>query len=343
MKFAPVLIPTLCRAEKFKRCIESLKKNSWAKYTEVYIALDYPKKSEHWSGYNEICNYLNQIFSEFFKFHIIKRTCNYGAKRNVIDCRNKIFEKHECYIYADDDIEFSPNFLEYINKNLEYYEKDPNVIAVCGYSYPIKWVVSPGSTEFKSSTGCFMWGTGFWREKHKEIEALMLDEILKKEFEKKEFKKWGKKLTAARYTDLLTLATYEPNSLLNSMTDTGLSLFMELYDKCAIFPVISKTRNYGFDGSGQYCQNIKAESYRYDSFHYNYSAQPIDNAKEFCLHIDKLEADDENKSLWDKFEYRSPTKLKLKIGLCRILGEKNYNNLYRVSRIIKRSNHSLIS
>ena len=44
MIYAPVLIPTLCRADHFIRCLESLKKNTWAKYTEVYVAVDYPAK-----------------------------------------------------------------------------------------------------------------------------------------------------------------------------------------------------------------------------------------------------------------------------------------------------------
>ena len=44
MIYAPILIPTLCRSKHFIRCIESLKKNGWAMYTDVYVALDYPSK-----------------------------------------------------------------------------------------------------------------------------------------------------------------------------------------------------------------------------------------------------------------------------------------------------------
>ena len=54
MIYAPVLIPTLCRDEHFIRCIESLKRNAWAKYTDIYIALDFPCKESHWDGYNKI-------------------------------------------------------------------------------------------------------------------------------------------------------------------------------------------------------------------------------------------------------------------------------------------------
>ncbi len=37
--YAPMLIPTLCRDQHFMRCIESLKKNTWAKYTMSILGL----------------------------------------------------------------------------------------------------------------------------------------------------------------------------------------------------------------------------------------------------------------------------------------------------------------
>ena len=43
-QYAPVYIPTLCRDRHFILGVESLKKNGWAKYTDVYIGLDYPSK-----------------------------------------------------------------------------------------------------------------------------------------------------------------------------------------------------------------------------------------------------------------------------------------------------------
>ena len=41
---APVIIPTLCRYDHFKRLMESLNKCTWADKTDVYIGLDYPAK-----------------------------------------------------------------------------------------------------------------------------------------------------------------------------------------------------------------------------------------------------------------------------------------------------------
>ena len=42
----PIIIPTLCRYEHFARCIESLKENKYAQYTDIYIGIDYPITEE---------------------------------------------------------------------------------------------------------------------------------------------------------------------------------------------------------------------------------------------------------------------------------------------------------
>ena len=55
----PILITTLCRYEHLMRCIESLRNNSYARDTELYIGLDYPAKEEHWSGYRKVDAYLH--------------------------------------------------------------------------------------------------------------------------------------------------------------------------------------------------------------------------------------------------------------------------------------------
>ena len=50
MKYAPVLITTLCRSEHFVRLIKSLKANDWAQYTDVYIAVDFPPSEKYHNG-----------------------------------------------------------------------------------------------------------------------------------------------------------------------------------------------------------------------------------------------------------------------------------------------------
>ena len=46
--YAPVVIPTLCRYEHLKRCIDSLSNCTGADRTELYIGLDFPAEESHW-------------------------------------------------------------------------------------------------------------------------------------------------------------------------------------------------------------------------------------------------------------------------------------------------------
>ena len=46
----PILIPTLDRYEHFKKCIESLAKNTHANKTELVIGLDYPPSEKYMDG-----------------------------------------------------------------------------------------------------------------------------------------------------------------------------------------------------------------------------------------------------------------------------------------------------
>jgi len=167
--FAPVLIPTLCRSKHFIRLMESLKRNTWAKYTDVYVGLDYPPSEKYRQGWQEICDYVdNGDFSCFAKFVVFKRTENYGSARNASHLIEYAYEHYPCWIRTDDDVEFSPNFLEFEDKCLWEYRNDPDVMFVSGYSYPIKWKANEGATCFKQNFTLSAWGLGFWASK-KEI------------------------------------------------------------------------------------------------------------------------------------------------------------------------------
>ena len=86
MIYAPVFMITLNRYKHLKCALESLKKNTWAKYTDVYIAVDYPPNDKYRSGYEKVCDYLdNSDFSDFHTFTVIKRNENFGAGKNSRD------------------------------------------------------------------------------------------------------------------------------------------------------------------------------------------------------------------------------------------------------------------
>lgn len=134
-----IALTTLCRNEHLEKCLTSLMKNPWAKYVDLYIGLDYPAKDSHWPGYREILKLMERDFSMFRSFHLLKRTTNYGASKNMDDLYREVIKEHEQIIFLEDDTEFSENYLEYMLKTLDYFRDDPDVISVTGYSYPVRF------------------------------------------------------------------------------------------------------------------------------------------------------------------------------------------------------------
>ena len=339
MIYAPILIPTLCRSEHLIRCIESLKQNGWAKYTDIYIALDYPAKESHWEGYKKIEEYLQGSFSEFAGFYVIKRNENYGSVRNMKELRDMILKKYDRFIRIDDDCELSPNFLEYMDRCLEMYEDDKDVIAVTGYSFPINWSVSDEANIFKSKIHFSMWGTGFWRNKFYKLQELFIEpNWFVRNFEGFMKSKKIHHLTHIAFDDYVKCGTAykEYKGFLNLFSDRALNTYIQLENKYIITPTFSKVRNYGFDGTGVTCpvssNTLRERGRMHSSHNYNFQLQKIDSCDVFEIHNDVLQDDKENRTLLNRFDTVSKYVLLkdwVKCFLYKMLGSRKYINFMK--------------
>lgn len=257
MKYAPIIIPTLCRYEHFKKCIESLSNNTWAYETEVYIGVDYPVKDEHWDGYNKICDYLENANLNFKKVNVIKRTSNYGAIKNYSSLFDLVKTKHDRYILTEDDNVFSSCFIEYIDKMLEKTKSDDGVFAVCGYSYPTGWNVNNES--FLLGSAFPAWGYGSFFSKYdkfkQEYNHSFLLRTLKETDKIKKIKKLSRMLFFWYVNRVWTSSV--------AYNDIDVQLYEFFTEKSSVLPSVSLVRNMGWDGSGVNC----------DKTNYNFSNQ----------------------------------------------------------------------
>lgn len=313
MIYAPVIIPTLCRYKHFKECLESLSKCKWAEETEVFVGLDYPAKESHRPGYEKIKSYLKEVGDMTFKkIHVFEREVNYGGGKNSKELKKAALERFDTYIYSEDDNVFAPNFLEYMDTCLEKYKDDPNVIAICGYSYPVDWDVSEGATVLKQQINVSMWGTGLWKDKEDKwndhyYKGIMLADLPK--FIKKRGYERMIDVSLIEYMEAACNVIEVGTNMLKCKTDIARRAFLAVYDKYAITPVVSKVRNQGFDGSGVYCQKIDSALNGDTAGTYNYQKQPIDNASDFVLVEDSKNSAEENRRRLNTFDYRSPEQM----------------------------------
>ena len=265
--YAPVIIPTLCRYNHFKRCIDSLSKCTGAEFTDVYIGLDYPASEEHWDGYQKIRKYVAEV-GGFNNLFVFIRERNYGVKRNAGDLKELVKKKSERYIFSEDDNEFSPNFLEYMNDGLTRYKDNPNVIRICG-------CLMPWNADYNKIMGNWNYnafpamdfnasGYGSWFDKVP-VAPYTKDMVLHSwKLTYKAFQKG--------YCSAISRMLYQLKKE-TQLTDVCLRLYCAFNRKYCIFPTISKVKNWGYDGSGINSDNNP----------HLIDLQVLDTANEFCL------------------------------------------------------------
>lgn len=305
MVYAPVIIPTLCRYEHFVRCIESLRSNTWARYTDVYIGLDYPAKDSHKDGYLRIKEYLNQDFGEFNQIIVVEREKNFGALANILQLLDLCLETNDRYICLEDDIECAPNFLEYMDIMLDKYEEDDSVIAVTGYCAPVNLAFKEGATAVKQQLQAHTWGIARWKNKMKGINRYLSKAGLAKDFVGVFNSGRIYKMTDWAIKDYISAISAGGvlNSVLKFDTDVMTRITLAVRDKFIIMPTISKTRNLGFDGSGLYCPGVDFDPSRsITSTNYDYSRQPIDVSNSFEAIVDEAYDNEANRKIYNQYD-----------------------------------------
>lgn len=260
INYAPVVIPTLCRSEHFIRCISTLMQCKEAKYTDLIIGLDHPTKDSHWKGYKIIDEFIKNI-TGFKKVIVFKHETNLGAVDNIAFLREYVNEHYGRYIFTEDDNEFSPNFLEYINKGLERFKDDPRVYSICGYNYPIE--MTGYRKNIYAYCACSAWGVGYWTNKFIEPNLNEMRKISRSPSKLL-------KIYRTRPISVLNLAIMLYENEVYGDVCTGTKLILD--DKVSIFPTISKVRNHGHDGSGEHCGS---------SLNKLFETQAIDNSDSF--------------------------------------------------------------
>lgn len=266
---APVIIPTLNRAEHLVRCIESLKKCKHAEKTEVFISVDFPSLKRHEEGHNKIEEYLSGTFTEFKEMHVYYQEHNLGASLNLEFLVDQVSEQFDRYIIAEDDNEFSYNFLEYIDKGLMLFENDESILNICSMQGDGPWMNSEENAFYIQI--CPAYGLGCWKKKEEKLRKVDIDYFVAgigKDYSK--IKKIFSKSKMC-YQQLVEGVLWKKNPIffINDeirWCDTMRSIYAISEDRYFIAPRVSKVRNWGFDGSGENMKKQDTDPYQMWSF-----------------------------------------------------------------------------
>ena len=257
MIYAPVIIPTLNRISHLKRCVESLQRNPYAIYTDLYIALDYPPSEEYKDGYFQIKEYLSAGITGFNSVNVLYREKNLGPITNAFTLIHETFEKYDRLIYSEDDNVFAPSFLEYMDSALEKYISHEDILAVYASAPKVKSCPA-GKNDAFCTNFYTSYGVGMWKNKEerldKGINRLYIENLC---CDKKKIKRMKKTYPESICYLASILLRKEP---LYQTVDgkvepidvvrTTHAVAENKYLLCSPIPLI---KNMGYDGSGVHC------------------------------------------------------------------------------------------
>ena len=105
--------------------------------SELIIFSDGAKNEKDLDAVENVKAYLKTI-GGFKNIIIHEAKQNKGLANSIISGVTQVLEEHDRVVVLEDDLVSSPNFLNFMNEALEFYQNEPKVFSIAGFSIPIK-------------------------------------------------------------------------------------------------------------------------------------------------------------------------------------------------------------
>jgi hypothetical protein len=262
---APVCLFVYNRLLETKQAVIALQNNFLAGQTELFIFSDGPK-SKFNDEVNKIRKYL-QTITGFKSIAIIESIVNRGLANSILFGVSLIFEKYEKVIVLEDDLITTPNFLDFMNQALDYYQEEEKIQSISGYSLSLK--DKSKAIYFQTRPGSWGWAT--WKNRwDKEI------------FDKKKIQVEINSNNKALKQFKLKCGEDISKMLLDSIHNRNDSWYVRwafdhfIKDHYSVFPTYSYTQNIGFNPDGTHCKGVNSyASIRADGQHRSFDFEPF--------------------------------------------------------------------
>ncbi len=262
ISLAPILLFVYNRPDHTSKVLEALARNKEAKTSDLIIFSDGLKNDASETEKKNKARLTEIIEKEtrFSRVIINQSNKNKGLAKSIIEGVTDTLKKYESVIILEDDIVVSEYFLKYMNDALVTYRNSKKVMHVSGYSLPF-YKGTKQETYFFNPCSCWGWAT--WRDAWSCFEKNAAKQI--EEIESR--KSWDE------FTIQNSLPTYKIQlyqNLSGEINTWAIFWYASVFLKggTSLHPLISMTRNIGFDGSGEHCGDW--ESNPYDSLIYNH-------------------------------------------------------------------------
>jgi hypothetical protein len=214
--------------------------NPLAKDSKLFAFSDGPKSTEDEANIAEIRDYLRKV-SGFAEITLEFSEENKGLAKSIIEGVGKVINEYGSVIVLEDDLLVSKDFLEFMNKGLEFYKNEKTVGSISGYSFLLEKCESASELNLVQRISSWAWGT--WKDRWENVDWDLQDfETFKKDKQKIEaFKNGGQ--------DLWAMIQKQQKGIINSWAIRWTYHHFK-YGMYCLVPKYSKVKNIGTDGSG---------------------------------------------------------------------------------------------
>lgn len=256
IRLSPVILFVYNRPKHTQQVIASLKKNLLAKQTELYVYSDGPKTEQDNNNVRQVRNCLEEI-TGFKKVTLIKREKNYGLANSIILGATEIINKYRKIIVLEDDLITSPNFLDYMNKALDFYQNNQKVYSISGYNHPANLMPIPNNYQLDLyfTPRASSWGWATWQDRWMKADWPIsdFDKFKSNKQQQKEFNQGGNDLTKMLFLQM------------KGEIDSWAIRWCYTHYKnhaFAVWPVQSYINNIGLDGTGSHYKGKEVRKYQ---------------------------------------------------------------------------------
>lgn len=244
MMLAPIVLFVYNRPVQTEIVLQSLSNCQYADASELYIFSDAAKNAAAETKVNEVRRIIdNPLWKEKFDIiHVIKAEQNNGLAKSVISGVTQVINQHGRVIVVEDDNRVAVDFLDYMNRGLDFYCNNSHVGMIGGYTVPMQFPAFYDKDIFAMGRGSsYAWGT--WKNRWDEVDWEV------KDYETFRHDRKARKRFAEYGSDRLYMLDKQVQRGLNSWA-IRFSYTMFRHDWFAILPTKTRVANIGFDGTG---------------------------------------------------------------------------------------------
>lgn len=256
---APVVLFVYNRPEHTQKTLNSINLLPEAGQTDLYIYADQAKNERAQSSVDAVRAIVSAFVDNQSHFRSAKLICasaNQGLAKSIISGVSRIIDEYGSVIVLEDDLEVAPDFLSYMNGALEYYRNEESIWAISGYTFPMQALHDYPHDVYLCGRGC-SWGWATWKDRWDTVdwEVKSYPKFKFNFFERNKFAQWGRDLPTM-------LDAYMYGEIHSWAIRWCYEAFRQ--HKYTIYPVVSRIKNHGTDGSGT---NFNKESTaQYDTY-----------------------------------------------------------------------------